>query len=220
VLSKYSSIIFDCDGVVLNSNKLKSLAFYDTVKEFGENSALQLYNYHLQNGGISRYAKFEYFVNEILETPINANVKMLLSKFSSIVSENLLKCEVLYGIEDLRSGTNGANWSIVSGGDQAELNTIFQNKGIHHFFNDGIFGSPATKYEIIRKQLAEGKYVGKTLFLGDSKLDFEVASYFGFDFVFVSQWSEMENWEVFCEDNNILSISSPIEILNVINFEK
>ncbi len=220
MLSKYSSIIFDCDGVVLNSNKLKSLAFYDTVKEFGENSALQLYNYHIQNGGISRYAKFEYFVNEILETSINTDVKMLLSKFSSIVSENLLKCEVMYGIEDLRLGTNGANWSIVSGGDQAELNSVFQNKGIHHFFNDGIFGSPATKYEIIRKQLAVGKYVGKTLFLGDSKLDFEVAISFGFDFVFVSQWSEMENWEVFCEDNNILSISSPIEILNVINFEK
>ena len=90
----------------------------------------------------------EYFVNEILETSINTDVKMLLSKFSSIVSENLLKCEVMYGIEELRLGTNGANWSIVSGGDQAELNSVFQNKGIHHFFNDEKFDGRVLKYWI------------------------------------------------------------------------
>ena len=49
VLGYYDTFIFDCDGVILNSNKIKTKAFYDTAKIFGDKSALALKNYHLLN---------------------------------------------------------------------------------------------------------------------------------------------------------------------------
>jgi len=56
----YKTLVFDCDGVVLNSNKIKTQAFYEATKQFGHESAQALVDYHVANGGISRYAKFEW----------------------------------------------------------------------------------------------------------------------------------------------------------------
>ena len=53
------SIVFDCDGVVLNSNKLKTQAFYNAALPYGEKAAIALVSYHIKNGGISRNHKFE-----------------------------------------------------------------------------------------------------------------------------------------------------------------
>ena len=33
-LLQYQTLIFDCDGVVLNSNKIKTQAFYDVAKVY------------------------------------------------------------------------------------------------------------------------------------------------------------------------------------------
>ena len=60
----YKSIIFDCDGVLLDSNTIKSEAFYQSVLPFGQKYADEFIQYHKNNGGISRYKKFEYFLNK------------------------------------------------------------------------------------------------------------------------------------------------------------
>ena len=54
--------MFDCDGVLLNSNSLKTDAFYKSALDWGASPAKDLVNYHVQNGGISRYQKFDYFL--------------------------------------------------------------------------------------------------------------------------------------------------------------
>ena len=38
---------------------------------------------------------------------------------------------------------------VASGGDEKELNHLFKEKKIDHLFDEGIFGSPASKHEII-----------------------------------------------------------------------
>ena len=54
-LSSYKTIIFDCDGVILNSNKIKTEAFYNVTATYGIEAANELVSYHKLNGGISRY---------------------------------------------------------------------------------------------------------------------------------------------------------------------
>ncbi|MDX1757946.1 MAG: HAD family hydrolase, partial [Marinobacter sp.] len=65
-LSRYASWVFDCDGVILNSNRVKTEAFYQAALPYGESAARALVEYHVNNGGISRYAKFERFLTTIL----------------------------------------------------------------------------------------------------------------------------------------------------------
>mgnify|MGYP002280379498 CR=1 FL=1 len=52
-LSGYNTLVFDCDGVILNSNSIKTEAFYQTALPHGEDAAQVLRDYHLCNGGIS-----------------------------------------------------------------------------------------------------------------------------------------------------------------------
>ena len=67
-LSKYQTIIFDCDGVILNSNFQKIEAYRNTAIRYGasENQADQLAKHNIKLNGISRYVKFKYFLKEIM----------------------------------------------------------------------------------------------------------------------------------------------------------
>ena len=88
-LIQYQTLIFDCDGVILNSNKIKTQAFYDVAKVYGHKPAQILKDYHIQNGGISRYKKFEYLLTNILQKPIKKQeLSELLSNFSKEVKKH------------------------------------------------------------------------------------------------------------------------------------
>ena len=62
-ITNYKTIVFDCDGVILNSNKIKIDVFYDVAINFGASAsqAQALVDYHVKFGGVSRYRKFDYF---------------------------------------------------------------------------------------------------------------------------------------------------------------
>lgn len=190
-LSKYKSIIFDCDGVVLNSNRVKTNAFYIAALPYGQESAQSLVDYHVKNGGISRYKKFDLFLERMVDQPLpDLGLAELLQTYATEVRSGLLMCELASGLAELRTRSAGANWMIVSGGDQNELRDIFDSRQIAALFESGIFGSPDTKDEILEREISSGRIQFPALFLGDSQYDFEAASRKEIDFVFVSAWSE------------------------------
>ena len=59
-------IIFDFDGVIINSHKIKSAAFFKIFKIYGENVGLSALNYHIKNIGKSRYQKFRFIYEKFL----------------------------------------------------------------------------------------------------------------------------------------------------------
>lgn len=203
-IAEYKTLVFDCDGVVLNSNKIKTQAFYESTKHFGHEYAQALVDYHVQNGGISRYAKFEYFITQILKQALDASLNQdLLQRFAQAVKDGLMSCEVAEGLTELRAQTAHANWLIVSGGDQEELHEVFAVRGLDKYFNGGIFGSPDTKDIILAREIANGNISQSALFLGDSKYDYQAAHRAGLDFVFLSDWTEVKNHQAWCEKKGI-----------------
>ena len=62
-LDTYDTFVFDCDGVILNSNEYKSEAFFKSTLKYGKENAKNL-RYHIKNGGISRNIKFKYFLKQ------------------------------------------------------------------------------------------------------------------------------------------------------------
>jgi len=200
-LSNFKTLVFDCDGVILNSNQVKTDAFYKAALPYGEALAEQLVDYHVSHGGISRYTKFEYFLKNIVPKNILAKenfeyqLKALLTTYAQLVHQGLLECEVASGLEELRKLTPNTRWLIVSGGDQAELNEIFLKRKLSYLFDGGIYGSPDTKDEILSREIKHGNVTLPALFLGDSKYDYEAASKANLDFIFLSGWSEVEDWK-------------------------
>lgn len=205
----YQTYVFDCDGVVLDSNGLKTEAFRFAGQPYGDEAAEALVMHHVENGGISRFAKFRHFLDAIvpLET-IGPSFDQLLDGYANAVKAGLRECAMAPGLEALRTATAGARWLIVSGGSQTELREVFAAREISHWFDGGIFGSPDTKDEILAREIARGNIAGPALFIGDSKYDYLAAKRANLDFVFASYWTEVADWVEFTAGNSIDVIDS------------
>lgn len=212
-IANYQTFIFDCDGVVLNSNKVKTEAFYQAALPYGEAAAQQLVNYHVERGGISRYKKFEWFVEQLCKEQKGPTLAQLLETYAIEVRNGLLSCEIAQGLAELRSRTQDANWLIVSGGDQQELRDVFTARGIAHLFDGGIFGSPDTKDTILAREKASGNIRETAVFLGDSRYDHVAASNAQLDFIFLHQWSEFEQWPQYCTAHHLTVVESINQLL-------
>lgn len=190
-LGGYQTLVFDCDGVILNSNRVKTDAFYKAALPYGVKAAELLVEYHVNNGGISRYKKFEMFLKNMVADELpDYGLDQLLAAYANEVRLGLLSCEVAVGLAALREKTAHAKWLIVSGGDQAELIEIFALRELSGYFDAGIFGSPDTKDQILERELNCGNIIAPALFLGDSQYDLEASRRAKLDFAFVSDWSE------------------------------
>tara|TARA_B110000037_G_scaffold222990_1_gene301131 strand:- start:2464 stop:3117 length:654 start_codon:yes stop_codon:yes gene_type:complete len=204
-LTKYNTIIFDCDGVILNSNFKKIEAYRNAALEYGASSvqAEELVNHHIELTGISRYIKFKYFLKEIMSEKITDEaMKKLVNYLNEQVLELLKDCEVTSGLRELKNKTKDTSWMVASGGDQKELRYLFKKNKIDFFFSEGIYGSPSSKHEIIEKKI-KNKNFYPALFLGDSLYDIQTAKKYNLDFIFVYGWTDLKEWKKVCEDYNL-----------------
>ncbi|WBE25068.1 HAD family hydrolase [Denitrificimonas caeni] len=218
-VSDYATLVFDCDGVILNSNQVKTDAFYQAALPYGEAAAQALIDYHVANGGVSRYLKFGYFLEQLVPkfAPNDAGPSLdeLLENYAKAVLQGLLSCEVALGLKELRAATPNARWLIVSGGDQSELRKVFAQRDLAALFDSGIYGSPDTKDEILSRELQNGNIQAPALFIGDSKYDQKAAATARLDFVFLSKWSEVKGWkewiarEKLCTRASINALADP-----------
>ena len=208
--------MFDCDGVVLDSNIVKTEAYFRTAKNLGATDiqAQALVDYHVKLGGISRYHKFDWYLREVLQNPVTeAAIQALLDGFSKELEAGLMQCDLAKGLFALREKTD-SNWLILSGGDQQEIRDLFAKRKIEHMFNGGLFGSPDNKDVVLAREKANGNIIQPALFLGDSKYDFEAATRAGLDFIFISDWTEVPNWQTYCAENNIVAVPNISQLLN------
>lgn len=212
-IESYETLIFDCDGVVLDSNRSKTEAFYRAALPYGEDAAKAMVEYHLANGGISRYKKFDWFLAHMGSGQNELELEGLLDAYRAHVRKGLFGCAIASGLEEFRQRTPYSRWLIVSGGSQDELREVFARRGISKLFDGGVFGSPDTKEEIVTRELSSGNIKRPTLFLGDSKYDHETAHMMGLDFVFISNWSEMPDWRQWVGEKGLSQAGSVSDLI-------
>jgi phosphoglycolate phosphatase-like HAD superfamily hydrolase len=208
-MNQYRTLVFDCDGVILDSNAVRAQAFYNAALPYGEQHAAALREYHILHGGVSRYVKFEVLLRDMVGVPVTDEaMQELLHAFTTEATIGLLKCEMAPGLKELREATPQANWILVSGADQNELRNVFARRGIADWFDGGIFGSPLDKDQILERELASGNCRKPGLFFGDSRYDHQAAARAGLDFVFMSEWTDMEGWEAYCREHDIAAAAT------------
>ncbi len=207
-LTKYRTVFLDCDGVLLDSNRIKSDAFYDVARSVdpdpGHRNALAFLEYHQANGGITRFEKFRHYFHSILQDPRAAEkVETALSDFGTMVKRRLLVCDYIPGALEFLKLHKSMPLHVVSGGAEEELLEVFAQRGIAPYFRS-INGGPRTKFQIIESLL--GTAAGPYLYVGDARLDYEVAAHFSFDFVFVSGKSEFHGHADFFRGKDVLVV--------------
>tara|TARA_B100002019_G_C21204300_1_gene565789 strand:+ start:248 stop:901 length:654 start_codon:yes stop_codon:yes gene_type:complete len=211
---KYYSYIFDCDGVILDSNKLKTECFRELLVNEEKSNVERFIDYHVSNQGINRYEKLRYFFEKIRKVENYENeYHNLLKKFTKISFEKICNCNLTKGIERYLKSLKSKNIKtyIVSGSDENELVKIFERKNILHFFNE-VYGSPKSKEDIIFKLIKEKKINNQSVFFGDAKHDYQVASQNNISFIYISDYSDWKDGKSFCVENNILQINNFADI--------
>ena len=220
-LAKYKTIVFDCDGVVLNSNQTKIDAYFGVAKRMGstDEQAQAFVQHHVSKGSFPRNGKIEYYLKEIVKQPITSEtVQKYLEAFEDILDKSLMQCEISPILPALKAATPQAAWMLLSGGDQAELRRVFPRRYIDgnnlaQLFEVGIFGGPDQKDDVLAREIANGSIEFPALFLGDSKYDHQAATKAGLDFIFLSGWTEVVDWQQYCGENNIVTCKNMESLL-------
>jgi phosphoglycolate phosphatase-like HAD superfamily hydrolase len=204
-LARYRTLVFDCDGVILDSNPIKTKAFYNTALPYGSDMANALVAHHKQHGGVSRQLKFRTFLRDIVkQQPSEMALQKLLHRYAAEVRAGLAQCPMAPGLASWREAMPDSHWMVVSGGDQTELREVFAARGIADWFDAGIFGSPDDKDTILAREQLELRL--PAVFFGDSRYDYEAATRAGLDFVFVSGWTEFADWKSYFIGTGIVTI--------------
>ena len=167
---KSGQIIFDFDGVILNSHNIKTQAFYEIFKKYGKKIATKSKNYHINNVGISRYIKFEYILKYFIKKKINKKeIENLSSEFKKICLKKIKKLQVPKNLlKFFKKQYKNYNLFISTGTPQKEIENILKTKKIFKYFVK-VYGSPMTKVQHINK--INRKFL-KTLYIGDSYEDY------------------------------------------------
>ena len=194
--------MFDCDGVILNSNKTKVNAYFEVAKRMGgtDAQAQALVEHHIAKGSFPRNGKIEYYLTHIAQQAISPElIKQYMDAFDDILDKTLMMCEVAEGLLELKQATPQARWMLLSGGDQAELRRIFPRRNLAYLFEAGIFGGPDQKEHVLAREIANQNIQLPALFVGDSKYDHQASTGAGLDFVFLSDWTEVRDWQDYCQ---------------------
>lgn len=184
-IAEYDVYIFDCDGVILDSNQLKIDAMKKALELMVSDKikVKSCVDYFRNNFGKSRFHHIDIFIEKFLfldECDVNGVKQKLLTAYSS-------QCKELYLLADLTPGFIGfieqleGGKYIASGSVQSELRDVFEKRGLDKYF-DGIYGSPTKKSELVTNILKFANSRNAIMF-GDAISDFEASKDSNIDFV-------------------------------------
>ena len=194
-LSNYEVYIFDCDGVILDSNQLKIEAMKNALEAhfLSPRQIEQCVSYFRYNFGKSRFHHVAHFLDSFLSVAPEQKAEIerqILESFSK-------QCRTLYLLADLTPGfitfikqCQGKKY-VASGSEQGELRDVFAERGLDKYF-DGVFGSPMPKAELIKHILEQEQNTNAVMF-GDAESDMLSAHQNEIDFVFYTPYSNVKD---------------------------
>lgn len=174
-------LVFDCDGVILESVDAKTLAFAQTAERYGPEARDRLALFHHLNGGVSRQEKFAWLFREVLGREITPEeMTELCAAFVRHALDNVLNAPLVPGILDTLERWKGrVPMYVCSGTPTGELRTILEKRKLAGYFA-GIYGTPPAKAERLAMIVREaGADPAETVMVGDAGTDMRAAEQVG-----------------------------------------
>lgn len=181
---KLRAVVFDFDGIILESIDVKARAFVALFDRWPEH-ADAIRRLHLDNAGMSRYEKFERIHRDILDVPLDDEESARLGRdFGSLIREEMLSCEFVAGAPELLQRLADAYpLYVASATPEGEIREIVAERGLARFFA-AVYGSPMSKADILRHILVQNDFApSEAVFVGDALNDYEAARAVGVAFV-------------------------------------
>lgn len=180
-------LVFDCDGVLLDTLPAKIKAFRDWVPEAHQLHADAFMQLVMAGFGKSRARHIRTFYEDILKESVSEEfLGAEVDRFTDI-------CEPLCAVAQWRPGSkefvsscreSGIPTYVLSGTPQAPLEEMLASTSAIDLF-DVIIGSPPAKPESLARILAEtGTPAHRCVFVGDAEADRAAAEHVGAHFVY------------------------------------
>lgn len=183
-------LIFDFDGVLVDSVAIKGDVFAEIYDSYGKKISDLVRNHHFSNGGMSRYEKFCYYHKNYLNLALSeAELNKLCDYFSSLVKAKVIDANEILGANDFLKNVNveGKFCFINSATPVNELREIVHQRRCGHYFIE-LYGSPSSKIDNLKEILnSYSKDPKDFIFFGDALSDFIAAKECSIDFVGVGQ---------------------------------
>lgn len=179
------AIIFDFDGVILQSVNIKTQAFASLYSKYGDDVKKAVIAHHLEHGGVSRFEKFRIYHNNFLNYNItDYEVKQLADEFSNLVFEGVCNSDYVLGAEPFLEYVNNKYLTFIcTGTPDSEIVKILKHKNLSNFFN-GVYGSPNDKVSIVNNIISTNNLsLDDVFFIGDAMTDYNASVKTGIDFI-------------------------------------
>jgi HAD superfamily hydrolase (TIGR01549 family) len=183
-MSKIRAIIFDFDGVIVESVDIKGKAFAHLFGLWPQHVP-QILDYHMKHGGVSRFEKFDWIYKNLLQKPLSEHeMDSLAEQFSEYVYEQVIKCPFVEGAKEfILKHHKDISLFVVSATPQNEIRSIVRKRGLEKYFV-AVFGFPPHKYETYQKILLEYRLNREeVLAVGDAIDDYKGAEKAGLKFI-------------------------------------
>jgi phosphoglycolate phosphatase-like HAD superfamily hydrolase len=191
------AVIFDCDGVLLVSNRLKTAVFGEALASLGYHArdVARFQAFQAANFGMSRYRLFEALLGwtDLVAAPAGMTRDRLIGAYADRLYGRYVKCASTPGMLPVLEGLRqrGIPLFVVSGSDERELRAVLAERGLARHFA-AIHGSPATKTEnlqLVAAALGTGFPMADCVFIGDAEADWKAAEAAGARFVYMDHYS-------------------------------
>ncbi|MCT2385875.1 HAD family hydrolase [Erwinia pyrifoliae] len=193
-IERFSHIVFDMDGVLIDSNHMKIDAARQVIHSIFPEAADAFADHFRRNFGQTRQAHFSWaYENLLAKEGFSASIiNRLVEKYGKIVAENYPGCAVTDGTSALLAQVSRPCY-VLTGSDQSEARELLCSHHLDTRFND-ILGGPINKSENLDFIInTYGINPAESVLIGDAFHDFEVASHFGFSFILVTQYMPFDN---------------------------
>lgn len=183
-MRKLRVLVLDFDGVVIESNAVKTEAFRDVFARFPEHCEAMM-AYHKSHVSVTRFAKFDQLL-ERLGRPGDMTLRAeIAADFSRRTLERMMTVPFVPGAEAfLLEMTARLPVYLASVTPAEDLEVILDQRGLHGCFRDTYGCPPWTKPGALRDVLRREKcFPHDALLLGDSAGDQHAAAESGLEFL-------------------------------------
>ena len=178
------AIAFDFDGVLAESVDVKTQAYKKLFEAEEEAAVKKILEYHLENGGVSRFVKFRTIYSDILNRSLlEKEFQSLCSRFSKLVVDEVVASPWVEGAQEfLAQYENQYQFAIISGTPEAELLEIVRQRSMEQYF-EIVRGSPKDKVTLLLEMMSQFDLKPQEiLFVGDAVTDWNAARDVGVHF--------------------------------------
>lgn len=187
--------VFDCDGVLLDSNEMKTECFAQALHEAGCHPAdIERFRTHQRaNFGTSRHRLFETFLEWELQQRPPQDRDGLVALYAAALRGRYVTAPATPAMREVVGRLAAAHpVFIVSGSEQTELRKVLAERGDAGLFRL-ILGSPTGKAAHLQTLLELPELAGLSaadmLFVGDAEADFRAAQATGCRFIYMDHFS-------------------------------